>query len=440
MQKTTLAFMKTVYVCQSCGHSTGRWVGRCIACDNWDTVVEEIVVRTEAKSTSVPISIKALSDDEIVTPDRLLTGIEELDRVFGGGIVKGASILIGGEPGIGKSTLLLRIAASVAQLSSLECLYVSGEESLEQVSLRAKRLKINEPKVKLLSTVSLADVVTTIRENRSIKFLIIDSIQTMYDSKITSAPGTVNQVRTCAHELTILAKQHGVSLLVVGHITKDGQIAGPKTLEHMVDTVLYFEGENSNQYRILRAIKNRFGPANEIGIFEMSEAGLVPIDNPSSLFLAGNIDDRKVVGSAVFAGIEGSRPILMEVQALIAGTNMENPRRAVVGWDINRLAMIIAVLNARCEMSLHKKEVYLNIAGGLKIQEPSADLAVAASLFSSIVNLPLPTSSIICGEVALSGEIRNISHADLRLKEAQNWGLKKQLCLKTAITLLMISK
>ncbi|MDR3131776.1 MAG: DNA repair protein RadA [Rickettsiales bacterium] len=422
--------MKTVYVCQSCGHSTGRWVGRCIACDNWDTVVEEIVVRTETKSTSAPISIKALSDSEITTPDRLLTGIEELDRVFGGGIVKGASILIGGEPGIGKSTLLLRVAASVAQLSSLECLYVSGEESLEQVSLRAKRLKINEPKIKLLSTVSLADVVTTIRENRNIKFLIIDSIQTMYDSKITSAPGTVNQVRTCAHELTILAKQHGVSLLVVGHITKDGQIAGPKTLEHMVDTVLYFEGENSNQYRILRAIKNRFGPANEIGIFEMSEAGLVPIDNPSSLFLAGNIDDRKVVGSAVFAGIEGSRPILMEVQALIAGTNMENPRRAVVGWDINRLAMIIAVLNARCEMSLQKKEVYLNIAGGLKIQEPSADLAVAASLFSSIVNLPLPTSSIICGEVALSGEIRNISHADLRLKEAQKLGFKKAIMPK----------
>lgn len=388
----------------------------------------------------MPISIKALSDDEIVTPDRLLTGIEELGRVFGGGIVKGISILIGGEPGVGKSTLLLRIAASVAQLSSLECLYVSGEESLERVSLRAKRLKINEPKIKLLSTVSLADVVTTIRENRNIKFLIIDSIQTMYDSKITSAPGTVNQVRTCAHELTILATQHGVSLLVVGHITQNGQIAGPKTLEHMVDTVLYFEGENSNQYRILRAIKNRFVSANEIGIFEISEAGFVPIDNPSSIFPARNIDDRKVVGSALFTGIEVSRPILMEVQALIAGMNMENPRRAVVGWDINRLAMIIAVLNARCEVSLHKKEVYLNIAGGLKIQEPSADLAVASSLFSSIVNLPLPTSSIICGEVALSGEIRNISHADLRLKEAQKLGFKKAIMPKMATILLMILK
>lgn len=422
--------MKTVYVCQSCGHSTGRWVGRCIACDNWDTVVEEIVVKTEIRSASAPISIKALSDNEIITPDRFLTGIEELDRVFGGGIVQGASILIGGEPGVGKSTLLLRIAANVAQLSSLECLYVSGEESLEQVSLRAKRLNINEPKIKLLSTVSLADVVTTIRENRNIKFLIIDSIQTIYDSKITSAPGTVNQVRTCAHELTVLAKQHGIALLIVGHITKDGHIAGPKTLEHMVDTVLYFEGENSNQYRILRAIKNRFGPANEIGIFEMSEAGLLPIDNPSALFLAGNADDREIVGSAVFAGIEGSRPILMEVQALIAGTNMENPRRAVVGWDINRLAMIIAVLNARCKMSLQKKEVYLNIAGGFKIQEPSADLAVAASLISSIVNLPLPASLIICGEVALSGEIRNISHADLRLKEAKKLGFKKAIMPK----------
>ncbi|GFR08527.1 DNA repair protein RadA [Trichonephila clavata] len=352
--------MKTVYVCQSCGHSTGRWVGKCIACDNWDTVVEEIAVKTGKRSISAPILIKTLSGSEIITPSRFLTGIEELDRVFGGGIVQGASILIGGEPGIGKSTLLLRIAANVVQLSSFECLYVSGEESLEQVSLRANRLKINEPKIKLLSTVSLTDVVATIKENKSIKFLVIDSIQTMYDSRITSAPGTVTQVRTCAHELTILAKQYGVSLLIVGHITKDGQIAGPKTLEHMVDTVLYFEGENSNQYRILRTIKNRFGPANEIGVFEMSEAGLVPVDNPSSLFLMAH--DREVVGSAVFAGIEGSRPILMEVQALIAGTNMATPRRAVVGWDINRLAMIIAVLNARCKMFLHDKEEKLGMS------------------------------------------------------------------------------
>ncbi|CAG5057178.1 unnamed protein product [Parnassius apollo] len=361
------------------------------------------------------------------TKSKVDRGVEELDRVFGGGIVQGASILIGGEPGIGKFTLLLRIAANV-QLSSFECLYVSGEESLEQVSLRVKRLKINEPKIKLLSTVSLTDVVATIKENKSIKFLVIDSIQTMYDSRITSAPGTVTQVRTCAHELTILAKQYGVSFLIVGHITKDGQIAGPKTLEHMVDTVLYFEGENSNQYRILRTIKNRFGPANEIGVFEMSEAGLVPVDNPSLLFLMAH--DREVVGSAVFAGIECSRPILIEVQALIAGTNMATPRRAVIGWDINRLAMIIAVLNARCKMFLHDKEVYLNIAGGLKIQEPSADLAVAASLISSVVNLPLPTSSIICGEVALSGEIRNVSHADLRLKEAQKLGFKKAIMPK----------
>ena len=345
--------MKTAYVCQFCGHSTGRWVGRCIACDSWDTVVEEIVLKTETRSTSAPISIKALSDSEIITPDRFLTGIEELDRVFGGGIGQGASILIGGEPGIGKSTLLLRIAANVVQLSSFECLYVSGEESLEQVSLRVKRLKINEPKIKLLSTLSLTDVVATIRKIKVLSSLIIDSIQTMYDSKVTSAPGTVTQVRTCAHELTVLAKQYGVSLLIVGHITKDGQIAGPKTLEHMVDTVLYFEGENSNQYRILRTIKNRFGPANEIGVFEMSKAGLMPVDNPSSLFLT--VHDREVVGSAVFAGVEGSRPILMEVQALIARTNMATPRRAVVGWDINRLAMIIAVLSARCKMFLHDK-------------------------------------------------------------------------------------
>lgn len=409
--------MKTIYVCQACGHSTGRWVGKCIACDSWDTVIEE---KTGTRK-NLPVPILS-SDNE---PKRFSTGIEELDRVFGGGIVQGASILIGGEPGVGKSTLLLKIAA---QLSSFECLYVSGEESLEQVSLRAKRLKINTPGIKLLSTVSSFDIITAIKDNKNVKFVIIDSIQTMYDSNITSAPGTVTQVRACAHELTIVAKQYGISLLIVGHITKDGQIAGPKTLEHMVDTVLYFEGDNSNQYRILRTIKNRFGPANEIGVFEMSEAGLTPVSNPSSLFLMNR--DKEVVGSAVFAGIEGSRPILMEVQTLIAGTNMATPRRAVVGWDINRLAMIIAVLNARCKMFLHDKEVYLNIAGGLRIQEPSADLAVAASLISSIVNLPLPALSIICGEVALSGEIRNISHADLRLKEAQKLGFKKAIMPK----------
>ncbi|WP_168464271.1 DNA repair protein RadA [Wolbachia endosymbiont of Ctenocephalides felis wCfeT] len=420
--------MKTIYVCQSCGHSTGRWVGKCIACDSWDTVVEEIAVKTDKKNSSALILVKALSDSEIITPDRFLTGIDELDRVFGGGIVHGASILIGGEPGIGKSTLLLRIAANVVQFSPFECLYVSGEESLEQVSLRAKRLKINDKKIKLLSTTSSNDILTIIKENKNIKLVVIDSIQTIYDRRITSAPGTIAQVRICAHELTVFAKQHGISLLIVSHINKDGQIAGPKTLEHMVDTVLHFEGENSNQHRILRAIKNRFGPANEIGIFEMTEVGLVPVENPSSLFLMDR--DREVVGSAVFAGIEGSRPILMEVQALIAKTNMATPRRAVVGWDANRLAMIIAVLNARCKMFLHDKEVYLNIAGGLKIQEPSADLAVAASIISSVISLPLPTSSIICGEIALSGEIRNISHADLRLKEAQKLGFKRAIMPK----------
>jgi DNA repair protein RadA/Sms len=403
--------MKTVYVCQSCGYSTGRWVGKCVACNSWDTIVEE---KMHGASIGEVLSYS--------TPERLLTGIEELDRVFGGGIVQGSSTLIGGEPGIGKSTLLLKIAA---QISPYESLYVSGEESLGQVSLRAQRLQINAPEIKLLSTIFVSDIVTAIKKNKQIKLIIIDSIQTMYDRNIASAPGTVTQVRACAHEFTIIAKQYGIALLIVGHITKDGQIAGPKTLEHMVDTVLYFEGDN---HRILRAIKNRFGPANEIGVFEMSETGLIPISNPSSLFIMSR--DREIVGSAVFAGIEGSRPILMEVQALIAGTNMVIPRRAVVGWDINRLAMIIAVLNSRCKIFLHDKEVYLNIAGGFKIQEPSADLAVAASLISSVMNLPLPKSSIVCGEVALSGEIRNISHADLRLKEAQKLGFKRAIMPK----------
>ncbi len=417
---------KTIYICQSCGYSTHRWVGKCIACGSWDSIVEEQVVKNnDPIVSSEPVSIKSLSDSSIAPPSRFLTGIDELDLVFGGGIVKGSSTLIGGEPGVGKSTLLLKVASTLASDSS-ECLYVSGEESLEQVSLRAVRLKIDEPKIKLLSTVSLSDVISVVKKNSDIRFLIIDSIQTMYDSRITSAPGTVVQVRTCAHELIVLAKKFGIALLLVGHITKDGQIAGPKTLEHMVDTVLYFEGDNSNQFRILRAIKNRFGPANEIGVFEMSACGLSPVNNPSSLFLMGALD-RKIVGSSIFAGIEGSRPLLVEVQALIAGTNMATPRRAVVGWDINRLAMIIAVLNARCNIFLSDKEVYLNIAGGLKIQEPAADLAVAASLISSMVNLPLPSASIICGEIALSGEIRNISHSDLRLKEACKLGFKRAI-------------
>ncbi|OEY86370.1 DNA repair protein RadA [Wolbachia pipientis] len=409
--------MKTIYICQSCGYSTGRWVGKCVACNSWDTVVEE---KLGAGKNISATSLMEISSH--IIPERLLTGIEELDRVFGGGIVQGSSTLIGGEPGIGKSTLLLKIAA---QLSPHESLYVSGEESLEQVSLRAQRLKINVPGIKLLSTISASDVITAIKSNKKTKLVIIDSIQTMYDKDIGSAPGTVTQVRACAHEFTVVAKQYGIALLIVGHITKEGQIAGPKTLEHMVDTVLYFEGDN---HRILRATKNRFGPANEIGVFEMSETGLIPVSNPSSLFIMAR--DKEIVGSAVFAGIEGSRPILMEVQALIAGTNMVTPRRAVVGWDINRLAMIIAVLNARCKIFLHDKEVYLNIAGGLRIQEPSADLAVAASLISSIINLPLPASSIICGEVALSGEIRNISYADFRLKEAQKLGFKRAIMPK----------
>lgn len=418
---------KTIYVCQSCGYSTSRWMGKCIDCGSWDSIAEEQAVKNPVVS-SAPVSIKSLSSSSISSPSRFSTKIGELDLVFGGGIVRGSSTLIGGEPGVGKSTLLLK-AASTLVYDSFECLYVSGEESLEQVSLRATRLKIEEPNIKLLSTISLSDITSAIRENSNIKFLIIDSIQTMYDSRISSAPGTVAQVRTCAHELIILAKKFNIALLLVGHITKDGQIAGPKTLEHMVDTVLYFEGDNSNQFRILRAIKNRFGPANEIGVFEMSAHGLNSVDNPSSLFLTETLD-RKIVGSSIFAGIEGSRPLLVEVQALIAKTNMATPRRAVVGWDINRLAMIIAVLSARCNIFLGDKEVYLNVAGGLKIQEPAADLAVAASLISSIVNVPLPPSSIICGEIALSGEIRNVSHSDLRLKEARKLGFKHAIMPK----------
>ena len=431
---------KTAYSCQNCGAIHFKWSGKCNDCGSWNSLVEEFAEggashfsrleddKTSKKSTnnSRKVNLVSMNGAAMEFP-RITTGINELDRVLGGGLVQGSVILIGGDPGIGKSTLLLQTAHSLAKQKN-SIIYISGEESVDQVRLRAKRLECDEASIKLASTTNVAEIINTVKDEAKPTIVVIDSIQTMYLEELSSAPGTVSQVRASAGELTIFAKKNNITLLIVSHVTKDGQIAGPKVLEHMVDTVLYFEGEKDLHFRILRAIKNRFGPANEIGVFEMNEIGLSEVSNPSELFLASY--DNKTSGTAVFAGIEGSRPILAEVQALVAPSFIPTPRRAVVGWDLNRLAMIIAVLNNRFGLNLFDKEVYLNVVGGLKIIETSADLAVACALISSARDIALPSSTIAVGEIGLSGEIRMVSNLETRLKEAQKLGFKNCLIPK----------
>ena len=342
----------------------------------------------------------------------------ELDRVLGGGLVPASAILVGGDPGIGKSTLLLQAAAHFAQ-AGLKTLYVSGEEASAQIRMRAQRLDLASAPVKLATETNLRDILTTLEAEKP-QLVIIDSIQTMWADHIDSAPGSVSQVRAAAHELTNFAKRKGVSVVMVGHVTKDGQIAGPRVIEHMVDTVLYFEGERGHQFRILRAVKNRFGPADEIGVFEMTGRGLAEVTNPSALFLSER--GTPSPGSVVFAGIEGSRPMLVELQALVAPSPHSQPRRAVVGWDSGRLAMILAVLEARCGIPFTGLDVYLNVAGGMKISEPAADLAVAAALLSAREDTSLPAETVVFGEISLSGALRPVSQSENRLKEAQKLG------------------
>ena len=412
------------YVCQSCGATYAKWQGRCDACGEWNTIVEEKIEQSgfsvlSAQKKGSLIDFVSLSGGT-ETYARLKTGIKEIDRVSGGGLVPGSAILVGGDPGIGKSTLLLQIAAGLSKTKeAAECFYISGEEAIDQVRIRAERLKVADTSVKLASTTEVKDIIATIEKEKP-TVVIIDSIQTMYLEDVESTPGSVSQVRACAYELIKLAKKKGFVLFLVGHVTKQGAIAGPRILEHMVDTVLYFEGERGHQFRILRAVKNRYGATDEIGVFEMQDAGLVEVENPSALFLAerqGNVS-----GSCVFAGIEGSRPVLVEIQALVSQSGYSAPKRAVVGWDSNRLAMILAVLEARCGYNFSGQDVYLNIAGGLKISEPAADLAVAMAVISSLTNKPLPSDMVIFGEIGLSGEIRAVSQPVLRLKEAAKLG------------------
>lgn len=409
------------YVCGSCGAWHAKWSGRCDACGEWNSLAEE------AAPKPVPMGLRAAGRTlELVglrggaaTPPRLATGIEELDRVLGGGLVEGSAILIGGDPGIGKSTLALQAGAALARAGA-PVAYVSGEESIDQIRLRATRLGLAAAPVQLAAATSVGDVIATFDHASAPRLVIVDSIQTMYVEGIDSAPGSVTQLRSSAHELIRFAKRRGAALFLIGHVTKDGQIAGPRLLEHAVDAVLYFEGERSHQFRILRAVKNRFGAANEIGVFEMGEAGLAEVRNPSALFLAER--EPGVSGAAVFAGMEGSRPLLVEIQALIGPSALGSPRRTVVGWDASRLAMLLAVLDARCGLAIGGRDVYLNVAGGLRISEPAADLAVAAALVSSLVESAVAPATVIFGEVGLAGEVRAVSQIDARLKEATKLG------------------
>ena len=419
-----MAKAKKKYVCQSCGSVSYRWQGQCADCKEWNTLTEEAAptvfsAKHDLQGGGRSVKLVGLND-EVVLPPRQKTGIAEFDRALGGGLVAGSATLMGGDPGIGKSTLLLQASANLAK-QGLNVVYISGEEAADQVRLRARRLGLGDAPLRLAAATSVRDILTTLGKENPPDFLVIDSIQTMHSDQIEGAPGTVSQVRASAHELIRYAKQSGAAMMLVGHVTKDGNIAGPRVLEHMVDTVMSFEGERSHQYRILRSIKNRFGATDEIGVFSMEEEGLTEVSNPSALFLSDRNDD--VTGAAVFPALEGTRPVLVEIQALtVRLASGATPRRAVVGWDSGRLAMILAVLESRCGLSFSNCEVYLNIAGGYKVSDPAADMAVAGALISALSEKPLPNGAILFGEVALSGEIRPVSHEALRLREAAKLG------------------
>ena len=418
------------YVCQSCGAAYPKWNGKCESCGAWNSLAEEAEAGATPPGGGVgsPRGGRVIQLEDVTgasaPPPRLLTNIAEFDRVCGGGLVPGSALLVGGDPGIGKSTLLLQAMTALAKKGQTS-IYISGEEGIEQTRLRAKRLGLEGSQVKLAAETSLRDILATLEASTPPAALVVDSIQTVWSDNIESAPGTVSQVRACAQDLIRFAKKRGTALILIGHVTKDGQIAGPRVVEHMVDAVLYFEGERGHQFRILRAVKNRFGPTDEIGVFEMTGEGLSEVANPSALFLGPK--EARASGAAVFAGIEGTRPLLVEIQALVAPPGYGAPRRAVVGWDSARLAMVLAVLDARAELGISAHDVYLNVAGGLRIGEPAADLAAAGALVSSLLGVVVPADCVLFGEISLSGTVRPVGQAEARLKEAQKLGFKRAL-------------
>jgi DNA repair protein RadA/Sms len=420
------------FICQNCGAAAPRWQGKCEACGEWNSLVEEGAERPAGPGRKPGkgrlFALEPLAGEAHDAP-RLPSGVAELDRVTGGGFVRGSVLLMAGDPGIGKSTLLIQAAAALARAGH-RAVYISGEEAVAQVRLRAERLGLRDAAVELAAETSVEDIIATLSEGKTPRLIVIDSIQTMWTELVETAPGTVTQVRGSAQALIRFAKRSGAAIILVGHVTKDGQIAGPRVVEHMVDAVLSFEGEGSHQFRILRAVKNRFGPTDEIGVFEMTGAGLREVANPSELFLSER--DLGSPGTAVFAGMEGTRPLLVEIQALVAPTSLGTPRRAVVGWDPSRLSMVLAVLEAHCGVKLGGYDVYLNVAGGMRIQEPAADLAAAAALVSSLANSALPADAVYFGEVSLSGAIRPVAQAAARLKEAAKLGFTRAVVPEAA--------
>lgn len=408
------------FYCNECGAKYPKWLGRCEECGEWNSITEDV------SSNEVPKGAQNVTFSDLnnfgEAVERKMSGIKEFDRVLGGGAVAGGVILIGGDPGIGKSTLLLQVMAELSKKYS--CVYISGEESVEQICLRAARIGANKSDVKLACETDILSIIGALSKKED--FLVIDSIQTLKNGGIDSIPGTVSQVRSCSQALITYAKTVGTTVFIVGHVTKDGSIAGPKILEHMVDTVLYFEGESGNSYRLLRAVKNRYGPCNELGIFEMQSKGLAGVQNPSMLFLTDRKND--VPGTSIFCGIEGTRPIFVEVQSLLSQTYFPSPRRSVVGWDLNRLFTILAVLESKCGMSFATKDLYLNIAGGLKIAEPACDLAVALSLISAYYKRLIDSHTCVFGEIGLTGEVRTVPKYLERIKEAEKLGFRKVIC------------
>jgi DNA repair protein RadA/Sms len=400
-----------------------KWSGKCDSCGGWNTISEEAGAIPAGSGAKRPARGRPFALEDLKTEDaeleRRTTGIAEFDRVCGGGLVPGSALLVGGDPGVGKSTLILQALAAYARRGG-RAVYISGEEAMAQVRMRASRMGLADSPVALASATSVEDILATLERERPPGIVAIDSIQTIWTSSLEAAPGTIAQVRTASFDLVRYAKASGAALVLVGHVTKEGQIAGPKAVEHLVDAVLYFEGERGHHFRVLRAVKNRFGATDEIGVFEMTGKGLAEVANPSALFLGDR--DSTSPGTAVFAGLEGTRPLLVEVQALVAPAGFGTPRRAVVGWDTGRLAMILAVLDARAGLAMSGSDVYLNVAGGLKVGEPAADLAAAAALISSLTGKPLPKDTVYFGEISLSGDVRPAPQPELRLKEAAKLG------------------
>lgn len=425
----------TAFFCKECGYESAKWVGQCPACKEWNTMVEEPVAKKESsarktggvlKQTTRPVRLEEVSIHE---QDRITTGYQELDRVLGSGIVAGSLVLVGGDPGIGKSTLLLQVCRNLAAAGH-KVLYISGEESLKQIKLRANRIGTISGELLFLCETNLDDIENAIREVKP-EIVIIDSIQTMFREDVSSAPGSVSQVRESTNILMQIAKGMGIAVFIVGHVTKEGVVAGPRVLEHMVDTVLYFEGERNASYRILRGVKNRFGSTNEIGVFEMQEKGLVEVENPSEYLLSGRPEEAS--GAVVACSIEGTRPILLEVQALVAQTNFGLPRRTAAGTDYNRVNLLMAVLEKRCHYEMSRYDAYVNIAGGVKMNEPAMDLAIILALVSSMKDKPVNPKTIIFGEVGLSGEVRAVSMAEQRVNEAIKLGFESCILPKVSL-------